>query len=169
MDYYTRKLKEIKKIIEENKYPTSYNPKEWQFRKKDTNCYAYALNIPVGDNKKRIWFPGCISNPKEDVDIYSSNELIDRLFKDLEYLNFEYQEISQGRKLEGFLLATYMIPSHHDCPIGFHISRLDNDKTWSEKPSWDGKVRKIKNINSETFERTEDGLYLVKTLLINKK
>lgn len=169
MDYYKEKVNEIKAIVEINKYPTLFNPKECQLIRKDTNCYAYALNIPVRDNRRKIWFPGCISNPKESLDIYSSNELIERLYGDLEYLGLKYQEVNRGIYLEGFLLAAYMIPSYHDYPIGFHFSRLDNDKTWSEKVSWDGEVRKVKHVNSVTFDRTEDGLYLVKTLVITKK
>ncbi len=93
-----------------------------------------------------MWLPGCISDENLDKNIWSTPDLIERLKKDLDFLGISYRDNSNNL-LEGeWRIAIYYEPATHDFPIGFHISRQDIDGIWSEKPSWEGKIKKEVNL-----------------------
>ena len=143
MSYYSETVKRIKDQVNKNKYPPEFIKRIkpcFDFR----NCYAYALNLNVNDIKKRIYFPGCISQKDENPYIFDSNSLVSRLKRDLEFLGFSYRENDEQLKEGEYRIAIYAFPSFHDMPIGFHISRQDMDGFWSEKPNWKDKPRMLK-------------------------
>lgn len=170
MSYHTKKVEKIRQIVGNNKYSPIYDEKKWKYCK--VNCYAYALNIPVSDRKKLIWIPGCISNEQEEKSIFSSIELIERIKKDLEFLNFSYREEDANSPLlngEWRIAIYYGKAISHDWPIDFHISRQDADGIWSEKPSWKGKVKKVGEKINKPCDLSKHRLYLAKVLIVSKK
>ena len=169
MLYHTKKVEKIRQIVENNKYPPTYDEKRWKHCK--VNCYTYALDIPVSDRKKLIWIPGCISNEQEERHIFSSIELMKRIKKDLDFLNFSYRENdAKFPLLSGeWRIAVYYRSYFHDWPISFHISRQDADEIWSEKPSWKGKVTKIGKKSDKPCDISKHELHLEKVLVISKK
>lgn len=167
MSYYSEKVQKIREILESNTYPTKYMPRKWKWLK--VNCYSYALNIPVSDEKQLIWIPGCISDEKEKPHIFSG--ITERLKKDLDFLGISYREDSGEATLnEGeWRIAIYKGPTLHDWPIEFHISRQDEDGIWSEKPSWNGKVQRIGKKSNKPHDLSKHNLYLETVLILSKK
>lgn len=166
MSYYSKKVQKIREILETNIYPTEYTPERWRWCK--ANCYAYALDIPVSDEKQLIWIPGCISNEKEEPYIFG--EITERLKKDLEFLGISCRKDNGESNLyEGeWRIAIYYRPTPHDWPIGFHISRQDIDEIWSEKPSWKGNVQRIGKKSDSPYDLSKHNLYLENVLILSK-
>lgn len=165
MSYYLRKVKVVRKILESNTYPPKYEPKKWEWCK--ANCYAYALDIPVSDSKQTIWIPGCISDEREEPVIFTG--ITERLKNDLKYLGISYREDDGNLKEGEWRIAIYYRPTPHDWPIGFHMSRQDNDGIWSEKPSWKAKVQKIGEKSDKPCNLSQHNLYLEKVLVLARK
>ncbi len=164
--YYVRKIEEIKKVLKNNKYPCHFD--KIKFRGKKLNCYAYALDINVSDSKELLWLPGCISDENLDKNIWSTPDLIERLKKDLDFLGISYRDNSNNL-LEGeWRIAIYYEPATYDFPIGFHISRQDIDGIWSEKPSWEGKIKKIGDKSNIPPNLEKSHLYLKNVLILSK-
>lgn len=166
MSYYSKKVKKIREVLKENSYPTEYAPKKWKGCK--SNCYAYALDIPVSDKKQLIWIPGCISNEKEQPHIFG--EIAERLKRDLEFLGISFRE-DDGQTILNkgeWRIAIYYRPTPHDWPIGFHISRQDKDGKWSEKTSWEGKVQRVDEESKKPHDLSKHNLYLEKILILSK-
>lgn len=167
MSYYSKKVKEIKEQVDKNTYPPKFK-KEKNFLC-HRNCYAYVLNTTVSDAREEIFFPGCISNEREKKDIFSSYELKERLRKDLQFLGFTYRS-DDGKLSDGeYRIAVYVIPTYHDMPIGFHISRQDETGEWSEKPSWKAGIRKIGKKADTPPDISKEGPRLVEVLILKKK
>lgn len=167
MSYYSKKVQKIREILKSNTYPTKYMPKKWKWLK--VNCYSYALDIPVNDPKKRIWIPGCISDENEEPYIF--NEITERLKKDLDFLGISYREDNGEASLYNgeWRIAIYYRPTPHDWPIGFHISRQDEDRIWSEKPSWKRDVQRIGEKSDKPYDLSEHNLHLETVLILSKK
>lgn len=159
-----RTVNKIKKILEETVYPPSYTPKKW--KRKKVNCYAYALDIPVNDIGKNIWIPGCISGKNTEKVIW--NYITEYVKKDLDFLGIKYRENDENLRKGEYRIAIYFRPSIHVCPLGFHLSRQDDDGIWSEKPSWDGKVHKIGEKSDTPPDLSEYDLYLENILILSK-
>ena len=165
--YYMRKIKEIRKILKKNNYPCHFDKRK--FKGRILNCYAYALDINVSDPKKIIWIPGCISDENLDKNIYTVDELVDRLKKDLDFLGISYRD-DTSTLLDGeWRIAIYYIPFIHDWPFGFHISRQDVNGIWSEKISWEGEIEKIGNKCDAPPDFKKDFVFLEKVLILSKK
>lgn len=164
MSYYLKKIKAIKDYLETNIYPPVYNKKKWRFVT-SANCYAYSLDIPVSDPKKQIWLPGCLKDENMHGSIYSTSELIKRLYSDLDFLGFSYREDSPTIKNDEYRIEIYTFRSFYDYPIEFHFTRQDSDGVWSEKPSWKGKVC-IMDRNPKKMERLN--ALKVQTLVLKK-
>lgn len=167
MSYYLRKIKKIKNVLEKNTYPSIFNARRWKMIR--VNCYSYSLDIPVSDMKKRIWIPGCICNEKAEAEIWKPTDLIERVKQDLEFLEISYRENTMVLKKGEWRIAIYVQRTPHDWPIGFHISRQDNDGIWSEKPSWTGKVEKIGDESVSPPNLEKHKLHLEDILILSKK
>ena len=141
MSYYTEIIDRIKEQVDENEYPPIYVGRIVNVRY--TNCYAYALNIRISDMLKKIYYPGCINMEGNDSYIYSSDDLMKGLKKDLDFLGFSYRANSENLEDGEYRIGIYAFPTFHDLPIGFHFSRQDKDGCWSEKPSWKSRPRKF--------------------------
>ena len=166
MSYYAKKIKEIKQQVEKNIYPPNFSKEKNLLCHR--NCYAYALNLIVSDPREKIFFPGCISNKEEEGAIFSSYELLERLKKDLKFLGFTYRG-ENGTLAEGeYRIAVYYIPTYHDWPIGFHISRQDKTGEWSEKPSWKKGIQKIGKKGDLPPDISEKGPRLLEVLILKK-
>ena len=160
MSYYEKLVQQIKDEIIKNEYPPVFKEQVFNFLKR--NCYAYALDLNVHDSKKRVLYPGCISNQEENPDIYSGAMLLERLKRDLEFLGFTFRFNDKNLKDNEYRIAIYAFPSLcYDMPIGFHMARQDKDGYWSEKPNWNSEPRKLnycgieppKLINAEPFQK----------------
>lgn len=166
MSYYSRKINKIQQCLARNMNPPKFEPNKWKRVK--INCYGYALDIPISDWKEEIWFPGCICSEKTDADIWSSEELIERVKRDLNFLGISYRE-NEGELKEGeYRLAIYQLPSYHDCPIDFHFSRQDLDGVWSEKASWNAKIKREEEKSDIPPDLEKYGPILVGILIISK-
>jgi len=164
MSYYSRKVKKIRDILKTNQYPPEFNPERWKFIK--CNCYAYALDLPVNDIAKKIFIPGCIADKNLEKEIWTG--VSKRVEKDLDFLGISYRE-DDGKLYNGeYRIAIYYIPTPHDWPIGFHISRQDVNGEWSEKKSWKAKVQKIGEKGDKAPDISEYGPVLEKVLILSK-
>lgn len=86
----------------------------------------------------------------------------------LDFLGISYRDNSNNL-LEGeWRIAIYYEPTTHDFPIGFHISRQDIDGIWSEKPSWEGKIKKIGDKSNIPPNLEKSRLYLKNVLILSK-
>lgn len=159
MSYYSGLIQEIKRQVIVNNYPPVFEERIFSFTTR--NCYAYALDLNVNDPKRRVFYPGCISSEKEELDIYNESDLLERLKKDLTFLGFSFRSNDKNLKENEYRIAIYAFPSIYDMPIGFHIARQDKDGYWSEKPNWNLKPRKLNYcgieppelINAEPFKK----------------
>lgn len=141
MSYYEKIVQQIKDKVSENSYPPTFERKLLDLSVR--NCYAYALDLDISDPQKRVFFPGCISSEEEKLDIFSGLDLLERLKKDLTFLGFSFRTNDQNLKEGEYRIAIYGLPTLHDMPIGFHISRQDKDGYWSEKRNWKSKPEKL--------------------------
>lgn len=165
MSYYERKIRKIINSVEANRgFKPRFNPRKWKGKK--LNCYAYALDIPIADEKKEIFFPGCICDKNASKDVWNDDDIIGGIQRDLDFLKISYREddgiIDKGE----WKIAIYFIASYHDMPMGFHIARLDDDGCWSEKPSWKRKVQRIGEKGDTAPDLSEYGPELIKTLIL---
>ena len=168
MPYYERMTTKIKNVIKTNVYPPKFNKKRWK-GVKHTNCYAYALDLPVRDTKMRIFIPGCISSPYVKSAIFNPNELITRLKKDLDFLGLAYRK-DNGKLKEGeWRIAFYYFPTLYDLPIDFHFVRQDEDGYWSEKNSWKAMVSNENEKSDSPPDLSEYDLKFMGVLILSKK
>ena len=141
MSYHSLIVKQIKDKVSENSYPPTFKRKLLDLAVR--NCYAYALDLDISDPKERVLLPGCISSEEEKQDIFDESDLIKRLKKDLEFLGFTFRQNDEHLNDGEYRIAIYGLPTFHDMPIGFHISRQDKDGYWSEKRNWGAKPQKL--------------------------
>jgi hypothetical protein len=141
MSYYSNIVQKVKAAVAKNSYPPIFESKIINLSIR--NCYAYALNLEVSDPNKRVFLPGCISSESENVNIFDGSKLMDRLKRDLEFLGFTFRPNDEHLNDGEYRIAIYGLPTFHDMPIGFHISRQDKDGYWSEKRNWKAKPQKL--------------------------
>lgn len=167
MRYYQKLIKKVIKKIKGNEYPPVFCLEKWKWIG-CCNCYGYALNLNVNDRKKKFLIPGCISNFQRDSNIFWEKELISRIEEDLDFLSINYRQENGIKPFEDeWKIAIYYAPSFHDWPVEFHIIRQDKDGSWSEKPNWKAKVRKLESTTPPDL--AEYGFRLVKVLVLSKK
>lgn len=165
MSYYERKIRKIINAVETTRgLKPGFNPKRWKGKK--INCYAYALNIAIKDEKKQIFFPGCICDKNASKDLWNESDIIRGVQRDLDFLKISYKEDDGIIGKDEWKIAIYLVPSLHDMPIDFHFSRLDDDGYWSEKPSWKRKVQRIGKKGNNPPDLSMYGLRLIKTLIL---
>jgi hypothetical protein len=165
MSYYTKKLKAINDCLKESVYPIVFDKKRW--KKIVGSCYPYLLDIPVSDPKKRIWYPGCLSDESvyKDPNIYSQQELEERLYNDLDAMNFSYRKDSSRLRDGEYRGFIYLLPPKRFAyPKGFHFIREDNDGTLSNKPGWK-KEPCIVDPNSSIM-KDHYNRYFIKTIIL---
>ena len=161
-NYYEKKIQEIRKVLNKTVYPPVFEPDFWE--NCQVNCYAYALNINVEDNKKMIWYPGCISDKNNKQEIKSSITI--PLQKDLDFIGLKYRINEWTLKPDEYRIAIYRFLSENK--IGFHIVRQDKDGKWSEKRSWNSPIS-IHSINNSPPDLSLYGYSLENVLIISKK
>lgn len=165
MSYYERKIRKVINVVESTRgFKPGFNPRKWKGKK--LNCYAYALNIPITDERKEIFFPGCICDKNASKDMWTGNDIIEGIKKDLDFLKISYREDDGNIEKNEWKIAIYFVPSFHDMPIDFHVARLDDDGYWSEKTSWKGKVRRIGKKGNKAPDLSKYGPQLMKTLIL---
>lgn len=165
MSYYLKKIKAIQECLLKNVYPPIYDKNKWRFIS-SANCYAYSLDIPISDPKKHIWLPGNLKDESMyKIPIYSSLELMKRLYSDLEFLGISYRDDSPIIESNEYRIEIYSFRSFHDYPISFHFTRQDANGIWTEKLGWNGKIC-IMDRNPEIIERYN--VIKTKTLILKK-
>ncbi len=166
-DYRIRKLEEVRKMLLGKKYPPTFQPQLWR-NVVFANCYAYALDLPVEDERHNFWFPGCISDPTCDRTITSQEELLSRLHQDLDLLGFQYQEANSKKITKEFLITVYEEEKKSDqYSLAFHFTRRDANEIWSHKPSWLKPVRRGNYFNGSLYIAGHPKV--LQKLLITKK
>ena len=169
MDKRSKKIYRIREIIKQNTYPPSppeSDINKWEKVMTTTNCYAYALDVPIEDQNQDIWIPGCPRFSSGDVHIYSG--VTKKIEQDLQFLGVSYRE-DNGILEEGeYRIAIYFRSTPHDWPIGFHVSRQDNTGRWSEKKSWDAVPSCIRDISDKPPDLSEHGFVLESVLILSK-
>ncbi|MBO5478825.1 MAG: hypothetical protein J6A04_03815 [Clostridia bacterium] len=164
MSYYSQKLENIREILQSNVYPPKFNAKRWKHVK--VNCYAYALDLPINDKEKLIFIPGRICDKNAEKVIWT--DVTSKVKRDLESLGISYRE-DDGILYEGeWRIAIYYIPTPHDYPISFHFVRQDDDGFWSEKPSWEAKIRRFLQKTDTPPDLSEYGPKLESVLILSK-
>lgn len=164
--YHTKKTNQILFELKNNYCLPEYNPKKWDGL--HTNCYAYALDIPVSDPIEQIWTPGQISSKKQNHHFFT--RVTDEVKRDLDYLGISYRENDDSLRLGEWRIAIYYRPTFHDMPLGFHVSRQDSDGCWSEKTGW-SKKGKLQRFNSKTDtppDLSEYNIHLESILILSK-
>lgn len=132
----TNTIEEIKKTLETNSYPPAYNLKLWNKYRKQTNCYAYALNLfySVIDNDLLLYYPGGFIGESLPDRYYNIDGLIFNLHADLESLGFDCIRSSLKEKIKkGEFKILLAIKSDN---TDFHFLRQDKNGYWSHKNGW---------------------------------
>lgn len=166
MSYYSDVVQRVKDAVAKNSYPPIFQSKIINLSIR--NCYAYALNLEVSDLNKRVFIPGCISSENEKMNIFDGSKLVERLKKDLQFLGFAYRPNDKELKNGEYHIAIYALPSYHDMPIGFHVSRQDKDGYWSEKRNWKAKPQRLNYCGIEAPELDGVKPFLTEVLIIRK-
>lgn len=163
MSYYSKKLENIREVLQTNTYPSKFNKKRWKYIK--ANSYAYALDLPINDRKKSIFIPGCICDENVEKEVMA--DVTGKVKKDLDFLGISYRG-DNGVLYNGeWRIAIYFTATLHDCPIEFHFVRQDEDGAWSEKTSWKGKIRRFAKKDTPP-DLSKYGLRLEKILILSK-
>lgn len=158
MDYYNKKIAEIKQKLQTKTKVPVFNPDNWVINSSPlyTNCYAYCLDLDVEDPETTIFIPGSISNKNASKNILTISTLIKNLKNDLEFLGISYRDnkglLNSGEYRIG-IFTGYIYPDH---PISFHFVRQDSDGKWSEKFGWNGPV--FREVDISTPEPQTSGL-----------
>ena len=166
--FVNRKVAKVKKVVIGNSYPPLFDYEKWCEGKKGCNCYAYALDIPVRDGSKQFWNPGVISGNNPSGKSYSVFNLIENIKADIETLGFSYRKDECTLHDGEYRIAIYHIPTYHYMSVSFHMVRQDEDGRWSEKPSWNSKVNRFKEISVTPPDLSKYDAYLCETLIIKK-
>ena len=166
MSYYSNIVQKVKAEVAKNNYPPIFESKIINLSVR--NCYAYALNLEVSDPNKRVFLPGCISSESENVNIFDGSKLMDRLKRDLNFLGFAYRPNDKYLKGGEYRIAIYGLPTLHDMPIGFHISRQGKDGYWSEKRNWKAKPQRLNYCGTEAPKLDGVRPFFTEVLIIRK-
>ena len=133
-----RNAKELKIIMKERnrlpKYEVWTDPKVIA----NSNCYAWAFNIPVQEDEQSFFgFLGWTIGKYEAVQ--NKEVSIQRLLTDIARMGFKAEQtMDAGIPEKGFKIALFLF---HDGD--FHFMRMDEDGTWSEKDGYGGEIRKV--------------------------
>lgn len=172
MSYYLRKIEKIITVLEEQQYPLLYEPQKWTFPTSIfSNCYAYALNLPVTDPRKEIFIPGRISKPDSTPLVFCCLDLMRKLQRDLDFLGISFKD-DDGNTLKDNEYRIYIYTSHtsHHCwPVGFHFIRQDSDGFWSHKKSWIGNIERFEKLSDISAILKMNNFSLVSKLVLSRK
>lgn len=164
-----RAIQEIATIKEKRKVPV-FESQAWMAPDGQhiyTNCYAYALNLPIIDKQQALFVPSVISNRDDIIEPWSCQELVEGVLRDLDFLGISHR-FDNGETIceDGeYRIAIYSAPSFHDYPLGFHFVRQDSNGEWSEKTGWDGIVQKI-GTKGNTPPTYDNGIRLAKVIIV---
>lgn len=165
MSYYSKKINAIKEYLDKNIYPPVYDKDKWKSIYY-TNCYAYSLDIPVSDIRKQIWLPGCLKEEnKYYKPIYSSRDLLERVYADLEFLGFSYRDDTPEINSDEYRIEIYCFRECYGYPLTFHFTRQDANGVWTQKLGWNKKIYEMDR-ELESMERYNN--IKVKTLVLKK-
>lgn len=167
MSYYSGMMRRIKRMVEKNQYPPTFDPYKWPFYK--VNCYAYALDLRIGDIKESIFIPGRLSDKNEELYVWSQLDFKEKLERDLKFLGFSYRPNDTHLEEGEYRIALYYIPTPHDYPIGFHIVRQDKDGGWSHRTGWKGDVFNTGVVGDTPPNLEEEDPILFDVLIIKKR
>ena len=145
MSYFSKKTKLIRKELKRGRKTPKFEPEKWEGMY-TTNCYAYALDLPISDPKTLVFIPGNIGNEsseRENRNIWTSTDLVEGVKRDLDFLGISYREDDISLKKGEYRIAIYVIPTVCSLPIGFHFVRQDETGEWSHKPSWKSEVKNL--------------------------
>lgn len=169
LSYYSRKIQLVKKKVRTIKYPLVYEPKKWRFI--HAGGYAYALDLDINDPKERILFPGYISNSilsHHRKSVFNENELLRRIKQDLKFLDIYYRQNDSVIWDDEYRIAIYYKYSYSINLFEYRILRQDEDLSWSEKLSWKGNVRQIKERGCEPPDLFDEGFNLLEVMILHE-
>lgn len=129
-----------------------WEPEKWKDVRFETNCYAYALDIPIKTQFHSDYWVGRYSaeNSRQftDTEYNSTRELVEAFLNDLYELGIE---VSSYRPNEISQKGSYNIGLLYErVPDDFHFVRQDVDGSWSHKLGFVHMPEKI------TLEKLED-------------
>ncbi len=143
---------------------------------KNVSCYLYALGLSIPTIFKNIYEallpwqcgadPGEISGFAPFIDNWSEDELLERLFADLDTLKIKAypSTINAPIKHDGYKIACFLDKDGKD----FHFARQNQNDIWSQKMGFDKKIYLSDNPMA-FLDRIPDYDYkLVRTLEIVK-
>ena len=165
----SRAIQEIAKIKKNHQVPV-FEAQAWMTPDGQhiyTNCYAYALNLPIIDKEEVLFVPSVISNRDDIIEPWSDQELVEGVLRDLDFLGISHRFDDRKTTCKDgeYRIAIYSAPSFHDWPLGFHFVRQDSNGEWSEKKSWDGIVQKI-GTKGNIPPTYDNGISLAKVIIV---
>lgn len=150
----------------------TFNPEDYEdFQiRRDTNCYAYALDSIYPNRELYRWLgsmSGCKKQLKE-----SNEEMVKKLFKDCACVGKEIRECTYEEDVpEGWYKIAFLSDEKEENNItNFHFIRQDSDGTWSEK-KWGELPNKLGKFSKTPFNPETAHwfpFYIVSYFLIKK-
>lgn len=127
------KLETVKYLSDVN-FPTKYQPRKWNKLKMYTNCYAYVLNLQVGDyGTQNKYYPGFFAGMDPFYeDGYEEQKLLMRFMSDLHSLGLQVKKCSRTSETNGEVQKICFMYKKDD----FHFLRQDSNGFWSHKIGW---------------------------------
>ena len=155
-------VNQIKETLHTQKIPPCFNIKEW--RRKNFNCYAYAMRICLDLSEHDYIWPGFISKGELENDYTDTKECVVQYFiDDCESLGLQVHPTTIAERIgpKEYKIAVYIKEG-----VDFHFVRQDIDGRWSEKNGW---KEGIKIVRQKDIIKCRNGYEIVGVFRVSKK